>query len=104
MKKYITLLIIIILIVTAIRIYKVNSYQKFEMNDNTLIINNETYKLMLDEEVTILSEDEIVGIAINGKMSVSDFIAPYYIRYVDTSSGKMVMVSTLMWDGLFAKE
>lgn len=104
MKKYITLLIIIILIVTAIRIYKVNSYQKFEMNDNTLIINNETYKLMLDDKVTILSEGELVGIAINEKISLSDFISPYYIRYVNTSSGKMVMVSTVMWDGLFAHE
>ena len=98
-----TTFVIIILLLTY-RVYKIQTYTKYNMNSNTLIISTETYELIQDNSILVTNEGNLLGIAIDGKLKLSDYFFPHYVKMVETTTGeKCVLVSSGMWDGLFRK-
>ena len=72
---------------------------------NKLVFKNEIYKLTHDDSISVVNEGELLGIAVDNKLKLSDYIFPYYMKSVEINTGEEgIMVSSLMWDGIFKKE
>lgn len=105
LKLILGVLLIIMMPFITYRIYKIQSFTQYQMNGSKLVFKNEIYKLTQDDSIFVTNEGELLGIAIDNKLKLSDYIFPHYMKSVEINTGEeCIMVSSLMWDGIFKKE
>lgn len=106
-KKFVLIFLIFIFTLTCFKAYKTSKFTVYKMDSDTVYINNDIYSLVTDDNILVVNEKQTLGVACDdsGNISFVNYIFPSYIKSVDTNmDGKFIMVSGVMWDGVFKKK